>query len=117
MNANDDPSGGAERRREPRITARFRVFYQHHGEAWLVEAETANLSSEGVFVHTHRPPLAVGTEVLISMRLGDSPPMMIKGQVAWTRASDEASRGMGLRFVELADEHAEAIQDFLQQAV
>lgn len=91
-----------ERRRQPRAAATLRVFYQHRGEAWLVEALTENLSHEGVFVRTTRPPLPVGTEVVIAIRLGDAEDaLMARGAVTWVRESEHEDRGMGIRFADL----------------
>lgn len=102
-----------DRRRGARVSASLRVFYQHRGEAWLVEAQTENLSSEGVFVRTTKPPLAVGTDVVVSMALEDGEPLMVRGQVTWTRNGADEQRGMGLRFTDLGESGAAAIARFL----
>lgn len=101
----ENPQASLEdRRRRSRLPLNLRVLYQHHGDAWLVEAQTENVSAEGAFVRTHRPPLPVGTNVVVALRLTETDePLMIRGTVTWIR-EEEAERGMGLQFDQLEPE-------------
>ena len=48
---------------------KVRLLYERNGSSYVVDAETDNISPDGVFIRTRRRPLAVGTKVLILMEL------------------------------------------------
>lgn len=79
---------------------------------------TENLSVGGIFVATHTLK-AVGSKVEICLFVnGDSEPIRCSGEVRWVRVYNEHNNvppGMGIRFVDLPDSAASAIEAFLAQ--
>lgn len=72
---------------------------------------TRDISAGGVFVEAESPP-AKGTEVSLRFKLGpDSPILGARAVVAYVIPNE----GMGLRFVDLAPEILQAIEEFVQQ--
>jgi hypothetical protein len=72
---------------------------------------TRDISTGGVFVEAENPP-AKGTEVNLRFKLGaDSPILGARAVVAYVLPNE----GMGLRFVDLAPEIGQAIEEFVQQ--
>ena len=95
---------------ERAIGLRFRHFDD------FVEEPVANVSSGGMFVRT-RSPHPVGSVFEFELRLGPDLPLIGgKAQVAWVRRrSEEADLpvGMGVRFVELADDSRRCIAELI----
>ena len=79
--------------------------FKHFGE--FSDEVAANVSTGGMFIR-RRNPHPVGSVFEFELRLGDEAPLICgKAQVAWVRRrspGSQAPAGMGVRFVELADE-------------
>lgn len=78
---------------------------------------TQNLSTGGIFIATERL-LPLGTRVAFDLALPpDQQVWKLEGDVRWLRtieaASDEAPAGLGLQFVDLPDDVAARIREFI----
>ena len=77
-----------------------------------------NISAGGVFVATHEPH-DIGSEVKLELTLPNlERPIKTKGTVRWVRPyreSNDGPAGIGLAFVGLGEEDAEAVQAFAQE--
>lgn len=81
---------------------------------------TENISEGGVFVATYEP-LPVGTVIDFELQLVPGPGTVpVRGVVCWIREANDytldVSPGMGLRFVNLHPQVAEAITRFVREA-
>jgi len=76
----------------------------------VIEAETDDISVDGVFVRTRRRPPDVGTKLGLLLTLeAPAPELMLKGIVAWVTNEPDAesgapSQGMGIEFEDVDDE-------------
>jgi uncharacterized protein (TIGR02266 family) len=79
-----------------------------------------NLSSGGICVQTLEPS-PPGTRLALAFDLDpDEPPIRVMAEVAWCVKEAERAEGMrfsemGMRFVEIADADAEAIECFVER--
>jgi uncharacterized protein (TIGR02266 family) len=102
-----------ERRRIKRRKARLRVLFQRSGWAHYVDAETDNISRDGVYVWTRRRPLDVGTNVSLLLNPADSDKeVMLQGVVTWVHKSRPI--GMGIRFTNMDFGSKELLFDVFQ---
>jgi len=116
-----DQADPRNRRRSKRINARIRILFTRAGAGVAIEAETDDISADGVFVRTRRRPPDVGTQLGLLLKLEDPPQeLMLKGIVTWVDAggsteSEPTSRGMGIRFVDVDDEKRKVLTGALEQ--
>ncbi len=116
-----DQADPRNRRRSKRINARIRILFTRAGAGVAIEAETDDISLDGVFVRTRRRPPDVGTQLGLLLKLEDPPQeLMLKGIVTWVDAggsteSEPTSRGMGIRFVDVDDEKRKVLTGALEQ--
>lgn len=116
-----DQADPRNRRRSKRINARIRILFTRAGAGVAIEAETDDISVDGVFVRTRRRPPDVGTQLGLLLKLEDPPQeLMLKGIVTWVNAggsteSEPTSRGMGIRFVDVDDEKRKVLTGALEQ--
>ena len=116
-----DQADPRNRRRSKRINARIRILFTRAGAGVAIEAETDDISLDGVFVRTRRRPPDVGTQLGLLLKLEDPPQeLMLKGIVTWVNAggsteSEPTSRGMGIRFVDVDDEKRKVLTGALEQ--
>lgn len=81
------------------------------------KAISGNLSRKGLFVATpHIPPM--GTEVKVQFRLpNEKVPIVARAKVAWINEEKDFDSGKvpgyGVEFVELADEHQEMLDSYM----
>ena len=102
------------RRSSERVGARIRVLFTREGTGVAIEAETDDISVDGVFVRTSRRPPEVGTRLGLLLKLADpAPELMLKGIVA--RITEVPSQGMGIRFIEMDDETRSVLKQSLEQ--
>jgi uncharacterized protein (TIGR02266 family) len=94
---------GQERRAARRFKAKLRILFQRSGTTHFLDAETDNISSDGVYVRTIRKPLPKGTTISLLLTIyGQEHELMINGEIAWV--SEETPKGMGIRFTEMTEE-------------
>jgi hypothetical protein len=105
----DDPN--LEKRRHPRVD----LFQEVVCEAGNVEArsQVADISVGGMFIDMPRPPFPRGTRVTARFALrADEPRMVVDADVHYV----QERIGMGIRFVDLADDDRDWIRAFVEEA-
>lgn len=117
-----DQPNPRNRRRSKRINTRIRILFTRAGTGVAIEAETDDISADGVFVRTRRRPPDVGTKLGLLLKLLDPPhELMLKGIVTWVSSdessdSEKTSPGMGIRFVDVDDEKREVLTRALERS-
>lgn len=110
-----DQADPRNRRRSKRINARIRILFTRAGTGVAIEAETDDISADGVFVRTRRRPPDAGTKLGLLLKLEDpAQELMLKGIVirvshGENTESGQTSGGMGIRFVDVDDEKREVL--------
>ena len=115
-----DHADPRNRRGSKRINARIRILFTRAGTGVAIEAETDDISADGVFVRTRRRPPDVGTKLGLLLKLEDpAQELMLSGIV--TRVSQgvstqsgQTSPGMGIRFVDVDDEKRKVLMHALE---
>ncbi len=116
-----DQTDPRNRRRSKRINARIRILFTRAGTGVAIEAESENISVDGVFVRTRRRPPDVGTKLGLLLKLEDpAQELMLRGIVARVSQgvfteSGQTSRGMGIRFVDVDDEKRKVLTRALER--
>ncbi len=106
-------------RRTPRIDARVLVRYGLRDER-LFEQYTVNVGLGGVFLATEAL-LSIDTWLNLRIDLPDGgPPVSCFGRVAWLNHPDwikkpQLPHGMGVEFLDVADDQQQRISNFLSQ--
>lgn len=101
-------------KRPPRLSLAVEVTLE--SESCFYSGLTENISEGGLFVATYdlRPP---GTRFAVSLTVEGMPPILVTAEVRWVRDSHGAcvghDVGMGMAFVDLAEEDRATIQAFL----
>ncbi len=94
----------SERRRDPRIGARFEVSFVHLSDAARAfKAFSVNFSAGGLCLRSQRPH-AVGDLVQLKLDV-ESQTFDLKGSVQWSRAGV-----VGVRFVDLSQDDRERLE-------
>lgn len=115
--------GGAERRQFQRVLVDLEVDYSH--EDTYLFAYIRDISATGLFVRTNEPE-PPGTRVnvrftpSISGRPDGEPPLELEAEVIWINPyrpghSDNLHPGMGMRFIDLADEDRRRLVAFVKR--
>ncbi len=77
-----------------------------------------DLSEDGVFIRTSRPPAASGDAVQLEFVLPKLKAIKVRGEVASILSAEQVSipgdAGMGIRFSDLAKADADALRTFLR---
>ncbi len=116
-----DHADPRNRRGSKRINARIRILFTRAGTGVAIEAETDDISADGVFVRTRRRPPDAGTKLALLLKLEDpAQELMLEGIVAWVSQgvlteSGQTSRGMGIRFVDVDDETRKVLTQALER--
>jgi uncharacterized protein (TIGR02266 family) len=111
MTQNEQAAAG-ERRRSKRYKASLRVLFQRSESTHFIDAETDNISMEGVYVWTRRRPLDVGTNVSLLLHIeGIDRDLMLDGVVTWVNQKQPS--GMGIRFADIESETREILSGAL----
>lgn len=103
-------------RGEPRIARRFSVLCGKDPKK-LRAAQALNINSGGLFIETDRLS-PVDTVLTLELHLPDQgAPFRVRGRVAWVNhpewvKSSKLPSGMGIQFVELAEEVAVAVRNY-----
>lgn len=104
-----------DRRVSARVPARFKVNYVHDGD-YLI-SYTKDLSVDGMFIYTEKPP-AAGEEVKLIFSLGDHPIVTVWARVIWTNnknSENAKDAGMGVQFIGLPADARAAILYFVNK--
>jgi len=94
--------------RQVRLEASHEIFFGY----------AVNISPGGLYIQTVNPK-PQGTEFVLRFNLpGDESAIQCRAVVAWSReyhSESSARAGMGVKFLEIADEDAKRIQDFVDE--
>ena len=102
-----------ERRLVPRVPVQ--IWVEEASERDLYFQRSANLSEGGIYLE-NTIPHPVGTRVTLRFSLpGDKEKLQVLAEVVGAIAGEE-EMGMGLKFVELAEEAAQRIRQFIAHA-
>lgn len=99
-----------ERRTAPRV--RIDAEIGGHSRSHFFRGRAGDVSSGGLFVAT-TDPLAVGTELSVSLVLPSGAQVIVDGVVAWVRGPNAGVEGMGIRFTSMGPAARAAIERFL----
>jgi uncharacterized protein (TIGR02266 family) len=104
------------RREEPRFERSFSLTFKDRKS--LVRASSENVSGLGIFIKTPKP-LEKGTHFNLNLQLpGESKPLKIGCEVAWSceSAGNPAGRpvGMGVKFIQISKADKERLKAALQ---
>ncbi len=106
----------AERRRAPRIVLKTEVSFSSESNFYTGFAD--NISEGGIFIATYHPA-ELGTQMEIEFSLPDSnEPIKVQAEVRWAReqdAGEDASPGLGLRFLDLDENDRQRIDTFAKR--
>jgi uncharacterized protein (TIGR02266 family) len=103
-------------RRAPRHVAKVRVLYFSKGQPRAVDADCQNISTEGLFVKTHKRGPEAGTQVSLLLQFeGAERELMVQGVVRWqgaVRSLEDGTEGagMGIQFTEMEPPVREALE-------
>jgi uncharacterized protein (TIGR02266 family) len=100
-------------RRHERIALALEVEFRTVGN--FLVAYSTNLSKGGMFIETEEP-LPVGATVTLRFAVPGGPPFDVQAVVAWVQAwnTEEAKKGMGVRFEHLEARHGEQIDRLVE---
>ena len=107
---------GADQRRFERADVKVEVTLE--SESNFYNGFTENISAGGLFIATY-DTRQMGDTVSMEFTIpGRQDPIAVKGEVRWLRElnpmTPDVTPGMGVRFLDLADDVAEAITAFIQ---
>jgi uncharacterized protein (TIGR02266 family) len=103
-------------RRAPRHIAKVRVLYFSKGQPRAVDADCQNISTDGLFVKTHRRGPDAGTPVSLLLQFdGSEQELMVQGIVRWqgaVRSLEDGTEGagMGIQFTDMEPPVREALE-------
>jgi uncharacterized protein (TIGR02266 family) len=88
-----------ERRLNGRLDTKFEISYVHEND-YLISF-TKNISADGMFVETEKPP-AVGSIIKLIFSMGNLKKMEINAEVVWINKGPlSKDHGMGLKFLDM----------------
>ena len=96
-----------ERRINKRLDTKFEISYVHEND-YLISF-TKNISAEGMFVYTERPP-AVGSTIKFIFSIGNLKKIEIDAKVMWiNKGALSKDHGMGVKFFNMPARDKDAI--------
>ena len=96
-----------ERRINKRLDTKFEISYVHEND-YLISF-TKNISAEGMFVYTERPP-AVGSTIKLIFSIGNLKKIETNAEVIWVnKGASSKDHGMGLKFLNMPARDKDAI--------
>ena len=102
-----------DRRQSARHKVKLRILFQRSGAAHFINAESDNISVDGVHIWSERRPLEVGTEVSILIRFENGEAeLMLMGVVVWVQ--EHEPKGMGIRFKDVNADLKKVLSEALQ---
>src|SRR5262245_26683022 len=100
----------SERRQGPRVPVQ--IWVEEATERELYFQRSANLSAGGIYLE-NTIPHPLGTRVTLRFNIpGDAEKVEVHAEVVGAVAGDEEF-GMGLKFLDLTDTHAERIRQYI----
>jgi uncharacterized protein (TIGR02266 family) len=96
-----------ERRLNKRLDAKIEISYVHERD-YLISF-TKNISADGMFVETERPP-AIGSTIKLIFSLGNLEKIETNAEVIWiNKGALSKDHGMGLKFLDMPAKDKDAI--------
>ncbi len=95
-----------ERRINRRFDAKFEISYINEND-YLISF-TKDISADGMFIYTERPP-AVGSSIKLIFSLGNIKKIEVNAKVVWINKSTSKDSGMGVKFVNILARSKDAI--------
>ena len=96
-----------ERRINKRSDTKFEISYVHEHD-YLISF-TKNISADGMFVETEKPP-AVGLTIKLIFSIGNLKKIEINAEVMWiNKGAASKDHGMGLKFLNMPAKDKDAI--------
>jgi uncharacterized protein (TIGR02266 family) len=88
-----------------------KVKAEVHSESAMTYSSSVDLGDGGIFISTPEP-LKEGSELSLSLSIGGSDPVELKGIVRWIREDGDDSKraGMGIEFLGATKDQIEAIK-------
>ena len=100
----------------PRIETHIKIAFQDSGVP--VSSYFLNLSSGGIFIKTDNPAPVDSVLSLLLHVPGDHEPLNIQGRVVWIKKNANSfPSGMGIQFIDIAPQHKERIQAFVESKI
>ena len=108
-------SPGEERRKYPRAKTTWPV--EIGTSQGTITAETKDVSLGGAFIACQEP-LPVKEVFRLTMNVPDGRPISAMAEVVWSNSNVPAdkviNRGMGIRFIQISDEHIQFIKQMFE---
>jgi uncharacterized protein (TIGR02266 family) len=96
-----------ERRINKRLDTKFEISYVHEND-YLISF-TKNISADGIFIETERPP-AVGSTIKLVFSIGDFKKIETNAKVMWiNKGASSKDTGMGVKFLNMPASAKDAI--------
>jgi len=96
-----------ESRINKRLDAKYEVSCAHEND-YLISF-TKNISVDGMFVETEKPP-AVGSKIKLIFSIGNLKKIEISASVIWVnKGAPSKDNGMGVKFLNMPEKAKEAI--------
>ena len=103
-------------RTSERALVHMEVAYKESGP--FIKSYIMNVNGGGLFIKT-ATPLPLDSKVTLSLTLpGDTEVMALEGIVVWTNpkgGKNSFPKGMGVKFLNIKDEHAEKINKLVKE--
>ena len=102
-----------DKRTSSRVPTNIEIVFRESGS--FIKSYMINVSRGGVFIKTGHP-LPLESELSLKIQLpGDTEKIAIQGKVVWTNSHSKAFPvGMGIQFTDIAPEHKEKIDAFVE---
>jgi len=116
-------TSGEERRVFPRKTLRTKIVFEDEKGEGFIYFYSTDISEGGIFFE-HDVPLKMGTKIFLSFRLPNQQLIRTTGEIVRqaqppeitpVRKNVEVIIGMGIRFLDLEQEHRHTIRHFIEQ--
>ena len=105
-----------ETRTGERVLVHMEVTYKEAGP--FIKSYIMNVNGGGLFIKT-ATPLPLDSKVTLSLTLpGDTEAMELEGIVVWTNpkgGKNSFPKGMGVKFLNIKEEHAEKINKLVKE--
>ena len=109
--------GGKESREHPRANVNWPASME--APEGTVTVQIKNISVGGAFV-CYQNPLPIGEAFSLTMMVPDSQPLKATAKVVWSNVnvpeSKVVNRGMGVRFINISEEHLQLVRQVCQES-
>jgi uncharacterized protein (TIGR02266 family) len=117
MSANAAQSGGKENREHPRMDINWTASLET--SQGTVAGQVKNISVGGAFICCAKL-LPIGEMFQLTMTAPDNEPMKAAAKVVWSNVnvpeSKVVNRGMGVRFINMSEQHIRLVREICQES-